>query len=140
MRKEFRLPDPGEGLADADIVAWLVAPGDHVEVNQTILEIETAKSLVELPCPWTGTVIELLVAEGDNVAVGTPVLAVEVEGADGEGSADADRAGSSPAASAGSSPAAGAGGEGDRPPIGDAAYVTAATAARSRTLGSFSPG
>ena len=59
MRKEFRLPDPGEGLADADIVAWLVAPGDHVEVNQTILEIETAKSLVELPCPWTGTVIEL---------------------------------------------------------------------------------
>lgn len=129
MRKEFRLPDPGEGLADADIVAWLVAPGDHVEVNQTILEIETAKSLVELPCPWTGTVIELLVAEGDNVAVGTPVLAVEVEGADGEGSADADRAGSSPAASAGSSPAAGAGGEGDRPPIGDAAYVTAATAA-----------
>lgn len=84
MRKEFRLPDPGEGLTDADIVTWMVAPGDAVAVNQPVCEIETAKSLVELPSPWDGTVLELLVAEGANVAVGEPILAVEVAGAEPE--------------------------------------------------------
>jgi len=82
MRKEFRLPDPGEGLTDADIVSWLVAVGDTVTVNQPIVEIETAKSLVELPSPWDGTVAALLVPEGANVQVGEPILAVEVEGAE----------------------------------------------------------
>lgn len=98
MRKEFRLPDPGEGLTEADIVTWLVAPGDTVEVNQAILEIETAKSLVELPCPWEGTVLELLAVEGSTVEVGTPVLAVEV--ADGEGSPSADGPAEQPVAAA----------------------------------------
>ena len=84
MRKEFRLPDPGEGLTDADIVTWMVAPGDAVAVNQPVCEIETAKSLVELTSPWDGTVLELLVAEGANVAVGEPILAVEVAGAEPE--------------------------------------------------------
>jgi len=78
MRKEFRLPDPGEGLTDADVVTWLVAVGDTVTVNQPVVEIETAKSLVELPSPWDGTVAALLVAEGANVQVGDPILAVEV--------------------------------------------------------------
>ncbi|HZK05693.1 MAG TPA: dihydrolipoamide acetyltransferase family protein [Actinomycetaceae bacterium] len=86
MRQEFLLPDPGEGLTDADIVSWLVAPGDAVTVNQPILEIETAKSMVELPSPWDGTVIELLAPEGANVPIGTPVIAVEV--ADAEGADD----------------------------------------------------
>ncbi|MBN8883315.1 MAG: 2-oxo acid dehydrogenase subunit E2, partial [Salana multivorans] len=58
--QRFALPDVGEGLTEADIVAWRVAPGDTVAVNQVIVEIETAKSLVELPCPWDGVVVELL--------------------------------------------------------------------------------
>ena len=72
----FALPDVGEGLTEAEIVSWKVAPGDEVEVNQVIVEIETAKSLVELPSPYAGTVSALLVAEGDTVAVGTPIFAV----------------------------------------------------------------
>ncbi|GAA2750899.1 dihydrolipoamide acetyltransferase family protein [Amnibacterium kyonggiense] len=72
----FALPDVGEGLTEAEIVSWKVAPGDEVTVNQVIVEIETAKSLVELPSPYAGTVAELLVAEGDTVAVGTPIVAV----------------------------------------------------------------
>ena len=74
--KQFRLPDVGEGLTEADIVSWKVKPGDTVKVNDVIVEIETAKSLVELPCPYAGTVAELLVGEGETVAVGTPIIAV----------------------------------------------------------------
>ncbi|WP_375405262.1 dihydrolipoamide acetyltransferase family protein [uncultured Amnibacterium sp.] len=72
----FALPDVGEGLTEAEIVSWKVAPGDEVAVNQVLVEIETAKSLVELPSPYAGTISELLVAEGDTVAVGTPIVAV----------------------------------------------------------------
>ncbi|MEJ2864453.1 dihydrolipoamide acetyltransferase family protein [Actinomycetospora flava] len=77
----FTLPDVGEGLTEADILAWHVAVGDDVSVNQVIVEIETAKAAVELPCPFEGTVAELLVAEGETVAVGAPIIAVTV-GAD----------------------------------------------------------
>ncbi len=77
-RKEFKLPDVGEGLTEADIVAWHVKPGDQVEVNQIIVEIETAKAVVELPSPWDGTVARLLVAEGQTVDVGVPIIAVDV--------------------------------------------------------------
>ena len=73
---QFRLPDVGEGLTEAEIVTWRVQPGDTVAVNDIVVEIETAKSLVELPCPFAGTVAELLVAEGATVAVGTPIIAV----------------------------------------------------------------
>jgi pyruvate dehydrogenase E2 component (dihydrolipoamide acetyltransferase) len=79
--KEFKLPDVGEGLTEADIVAWHVKPGDQVEVNQVIVEIETAKAVVELPSPWDGTVARLLVEEGQTVDVGTPIIAVDVPGA-----------------------------------------------------------
>jgi hypothetical protein len=64
MSFEFPLPDVGEGLTEADIVAWKVAPGDTVTVNQILVEIETAKSLVELPSPQAGTVGALLVERG----------------------------------------------------------------------------
>ena len=77
-RKEFKLPDVGEGLTEADIVAWHVKPGDQVEVNQIIVEIETAKAVVELPSPWDGTVATLLAAEGQTVDVGVPIIAVDV--------------------------------------------------------------
>jgi 2-oxoisovalerate dehydrogenase E2 component (dihydrolipoyl transacylase) len=78
--KQFKLPDVGEGLTEADIVKWHVQPGDTVEVNQTILEIETAKAVVELPCPYEGTVTELLVSEGTTVDVGVPIITVDVGG------------------------------------------------------------
>ena len=79
-QKQFRLPDVGEGLTEADIVSWHVKPGDEVAVNQVIVEIETAKAVVELPCPFGGVVAALLVAEGQTVDVGTPIIAVDVAG------------------------------------------------------------
>lgn len=83
---KFLLPDVGEGLTEAEIVAWKVAPGDPVAVNQVIVEIETAKSLVELPSPFEGVVGELLVSEGQTVDVGTAIITVSsVEGAGGSG-------------------------------------------------------
>jgi len=78
--KEFKLPDVGEGLTEADIVAWHVKPGDLVEDGQIIVEIETAKAVFELPCPWDGTVTRLLAEEGQTVEVGVPIIAVEVAG------------------------------------------------------------
>src|SRR5271169_2261342 len=79
--KEFKLPDAGEGLTEADIVAWHVKPGDRVEDGQIIVEIETAKAVVELPSPWDGTVARLLAEEGETVEVGVPIIAIEVAGA-----------------------------------------------------------
>src|SRR5918998_3958383 len=79
--REFRLPDPGEGLVEADIVTWRVAVGDTVALNDIVVEVETSKSLVELPSPYAGTVRELLVAEGDTVDVGAPIIAID-DGAD----------------------------------------------------------
>jgi pyruvate dehydrogenase E2 component (dihydrolipoamide acetyltransferase) len=73
---KFNLPDVGEGLTEAEIVAWKVKAGDTVAINDVLCEIETAKSLVELPSPFAGTVTELLVPEGVTVAVGTPIISV----------------------------------------------------------------
>jgi pyruvate dehydrogenase E2 component (dihydrolipoamide acetyltransferase) len=75
---EFVLPDVGEGLTEAEIVGWRVGVGDEVAVNQPIVDIETAKAVVELPCPFAGRVAALLAATGEVVPVGTPILAVEV--------------------------------------------------------------
>src|SRR5215216_1618129 len=73
----FRLPDPGEGLVEADIVTWRVAVGEQVKINDILVELETSKSLVELPSPYAGTVTELLVNEGDTVDVGTPIISID---------------------------------------------------------------
>jgi pyruvate dehydrogenase E2 component (dihydrolipoamide acetyltransferase) len=78
--KEFRLPDVGEGLTEADIVAWHVKPGDTVKDGQVIVEIETAKAVVELPSPFSGTVTRLLVDEGQTVDVGAPIITVDTSG------------------------------------------------------------
>jgi 2-oxoisovalerate dehydrogenase E2 component (dihydrolipoyl transacylase) len=78
--RQFKLPDVGEGLTEADILRWLVQPGDTVKVNQIIVEIETAKAAVELPSPHAGVVASLLVAEGDTVDVGTPIIAIDTGG------------------------------------------------------------
>jgi 2-oxoisovalerate dehydrogenase E2 component (dihydrolipoyl transacylase) len=77
--KQFRLPDAGEGLTEAEILKWYVKPGDLVTVNQTIVEIETAKAAVELPSPFAGAITELLVPEGATVDVGTPIVTVDVD-------------------------------------------------------------
>src|SRR5918995_850948 len=76
---EFKLPDVGEGLTEAEIVSWKVKVGDVIEINDIIVEIETAKSLVELPSPYAGTVLALMVAEGEMVQVGTPIISVGSE-------------------------------------------------------------
>ena len=66
---DFLLPDVGEGLEEAEVVQWKVAVGDQIQANQVIVEIESAKSLVELPSPYAGTVLQLLVQEGQRVSV-----------------------------------------------------------------------
>ncbi|MDQ0093293.1 dihydrolipoamide acetyltransferase family protein [Paeniglutamicibacter psychrophenolicus] len=76
----FNLPDVGEGLTEAEIVSWKVKPGDTVAVNQVFVEIETAKSLVELPSPYAGVVKELHGAEGETLAVGAALFTVEEAG------------------------------------------------------------
>ena len=73
---EYLLPDVGEGLTEAEIVAWKVKVGDEVQINDVVVEIETAKSLVELPSPYAGVVTALLVSEGETVEVGTPIIAI----------------------------------------------------------------
>jgi len=93
--QQFPLPDVGEGLTEAEIVDWKVAPGDRVEINQVLVEIETAKSLVELPSPFEGVVAELLVSPGQTVEVGTPIIqvdAAESAAPAGAGEAEGDAA------------------------------------------------
>ncbi|WP_431710376.1 dihydrolipoamide acetyltransferase family protein [Glutamicibacter uratoxydans] len=76
----FNLPDVGEGLTEADIASWKVAVGDTVEVNQIFVEIETAKSLVELPCPFAGVVTELHAEEGQTVLVDSALITIDEDG------------------------------------------------------------
>ncbi|HEX2902444.1 MAG TPA: biotin/lipoyl-containing protein, partial [Jatrophihabitans sp.] len=73
---EFRLPDLGEGLEDAEIVNWLVSEGDPVTVDQVVVEVETAKASVEVPIPFAGTVQALHAAAGERVRVGAPLISV----------------------------------------------------------------
>lgn len=76
MSQIFPLPDVGEGLTEAEILSWKVAVGTEVAINDVFVEIETAKSVVELPSPFAGTVEALLVAEGETVEVGTPIISI----------------------------------------------------------------
>ncbi|NUT92745.1 MAG: 2-oxo acid dehydrogenase subunit E2, partial [Saccharothrix sp.] len=77
--KQFPLPDTAEGLTEAEILTWHVRPGDTVKVNDIIVEIETAKAAVELPCPWDGVVTELLAEVGQTVEVGVPIITIDVD-------------------------------------------------------------
>jgi 2-oxoisovalerate dehydrogenase E2 component (dihydrolipoyl transacylase) len=82
MARIFALPDVGEGLTEAEVLRWYVAPGDTVTLNQIIVEIETAKAAVELPSPFAGVVAELFAEPGATLAVGTPLIAIDTsEGA-----------------------------------------------------------
>ncbi|SFK88289.1 pyruvate dehydrogenase E2 component (dihydrolipoamide acetyltransferase) [Streptosporangium canum] len=90
--KQFKLPDVGEGLTEAEIVRWHVKAGDPVKVNQIIVEIETAKAVVELPCPFEGVVAALMADEGETVDVGRPIISVD----DGTGTAPAPASSAAP--------------------------------------------
>ena len=128
-REVFNLPDAGEGLTEADIITWLVAEGDVVEINQAIVEIETAKSLVELPSPYDGVIAKLLVAEGETVEVGAPIVEFEVEGSD---AGDAPAPEAEVSASVQSAPSGSASGRED---LAD----TSASDARSGTVSDGTP-
>ncbi|MGW4975601.1 dihydrolipoamide acetyltransferase family protein [Streptomyces mirabilis] len=75
---EFKLPDLGEGLTEAEIVRWLVEVGDVVAVDQPVVEVETAKAMVEVPCPYGGVVTARFGEEGTELPVGSPLLTVAV--------------------------------------------------------------
>ena len=76
---DFLLPDLGEGLEEAEVIAWRVTAGDRVAVDQVIVEVETAKAVVEVPVPYAGVVAALHAAAGSTVPVGQPLLTVEAE-------------------------------------------------------------
>ncbi len=80
--REFLLPDLGEGLTEATVVRWMVAVGDVVAVDQPVIEVETAKALVDVPCPYGGVVTARFGEEGAEIPVGTPLLTVAVGAAD----------------------------------------------------------
>lgn len=80
MTAVFRLPDLGEGLTESEIVAWKVAEGDTVALNQVIAEVETAKAVIDLPSPYAGVIRRLHASEGDTVEVGAPLVEYELEG------------------------------------------------------------
>ncbi|KIF06632.1 branched-chain alpha-keto acid dehydrogenase subunit E2, partial [Streptomyces sp. RSD-27] len=75
---EFKLPDLGEGLTEAEIVRWLVAVGDVVAIDQPVVEVETAKAMVEVPCPYGGVVTARFGEEGEELPVGAPLITVAV--------------------------------------------------------------
>jgi 2-oxoisovalerate dehydrogenase E2 component (dihydrolipoyl transacylase) len=91
--KEFKLPDVGEGLTEADILRWDVKVGDAVVVNQVLVEVETAKAAVELPSPYAGIVHEILVEEGATVDVGRPIISIKVGAGNVESPPDAPAVG-----------------------------------------------
>ncbi|WP_101253939.1 dihydrolipoamide acetyltransferase family protein [Streptomyces barkulensis] len=105
--REFRMPDVGEGLTEAEILKWYVGPGDTVTDGQVVCEVETAKAAVELPIPYNGVVHELHFEEGVTVDVGTPIITVDTDPSAGPAApAGAPAAGeAAPAAPAAAEPA-----------------------------------
>jgi pyruvate dehydrogenase E2 component (dihydrolipoamide acetyltransferase) len=159
---DYKLPDVGEGLTEAEIVSWKVKVGDEVKINDVVVEIETAKSLVELPSPFAGPVAAILVPEGETVPVGTPIITIgATEGAEPAAPANG---GSAPAGRHSgqaldeidlSNPAASGGGEGeslvgrnkaDRGPVRRARKGAASPASEAgastqmQVQGAFAPG
>lgn len=147
---EYKLPDVGEGLTEAEIVAWRVKVGDVIEVNDIVVDIETAKSIVELPSPYAGEVTALLVPEGETVPVGTPIIRIGAEEAAPVGGSAATPTPEAEMEIDLSNPAASGGGEGeslvgrnkaDRGPTRRARRSTpGAAAANAQAQAAFEPG
>ncbi|MCX4584029.1 dihydrolipoamide acetyltransferase family protein [Streptomyces sp. NBC_01481] len=127
---EFKLPDLGEGLTEAEIVRWLVAVGDVVAIDQPVVEVETAKAMVEVPCPYGGVVTARFGEEGTELPVGAPLLTVAVGAADLSGVGGNGSSGSSRTAEAAGS--AGAAEESSGNVL--VGYGTGAPAARRRRI------
>ncbi|MFD0340910.1 dihydrolipoamide acetyltransferase family protein [Streptomyces sp. NPDC127117] len=129
---EFKLPDLGEGLTEAEIVRWLVEVGDVVAIDQPVVEVETAKAMVEVPCPYGGVVTARFGEEGSELPVGAPLLTVAVSVGSEEGAGAASGAGSG---SAGVGAEAGAG-SGEVESSGNVlvGYGTGAPVARRRRI------
>ncbi|KOX31844.1 branched-chain alpha-keto acid dehydrogenase subunit E2 [Streptomyces sp. NRRL F-4707] len=104
---EFKLPDLGEGLTEAEIVRWLVEVGDVVAVDQPVVEVETAKAMVEVPCPYGGVVTARFGEEGTELPVGAPLVTVAVGGTAADGPARASGTGTGNSTGTGEAPAAG---------------------------------
>ena len=107
--KEFTLPDLGEGLTEGEILSWLVTVGDTIELNQPIVEVETAKAAVEIPAKWAGVVTRIFHDAGETVQVGAPIVAIDTEPDAGPLPPDADATGTpsaAPGAEAGPAPSA----------------------------------
>ncbi len=123
--KEFTLPDLGEGLTEAEIVRWLVEVGDVVAVDQPVVEVETAKAVVEVPCPYGGVVTARFGAEGDTLEVGRPLVTVAV----------GSSSGTAPGAQGDAGGGSGGGREADDEGSGNVlvGYGTGAAVARRRT-------
>lgn len=141
MIREFAMPDLGEGLTESELVTWHVAPGDRVELNQVVAEVETAKALVQVPSPFAGVVARLVVEEGTVVPVGAPILAVDVAGpVDGgpEGSAVTGPAAPAEVAGPAEPDEPGEPGEPDRPERPDQAEGPA-QAVRTSVLVGYGP-
>lgn len=98
---EFKLPDLGEGLTEAEIVRWLVEVGDVVAIDQPVVEVETAKAMVEVPCPYGGVVTARFGDEGTELPVGAPLLTVAVGSTEGDLSGDLSSKGAAGAESSG---------------------------------------
>ena len=146
---EYKLPDVGEGLTEAEVVAWRVKVGDVIEVNEIVCDIETAKSIVELPSPYAGEVTALLVPEGETVAVGTPIIRIGADSAVEEVAQQPSRDPDADMEIDLSNPAASGGGEGeslvgrskaDRGPTRRARRAPGAEAANKQAQAAFDPG
>ncbi|MEU6952272.1 dihydrolipoamide acetyltransferase family protein [Streptomyces sp. NPDC045714] len=123
---EFKLPDLGEGLTEAEIVRWLVEVGDVVAIDQPVVEVETAKAMVEVPCPYGGVVTARFGEEGTELPVGAPLLTVAVGAPEG-----LDLSGASPSSAASSASATESSGGSGNVLVG---YGTGAPAARRRRI------
>jgi len=126
---EFKLPDLGEGLTEAEIVRWLVEVGDVVAIDQPVVEVETAKAMVEVPCPYGGVVTARFGAEGSELPVGAPLLTVAVGATDASSAAPGDDGAAAEEPSGGSGPGSGSGS--GNVLVG---YGTGAPAARRRRI------
>ncbi|WMX46147.1 dihydrolipoamide acetyltransferase family protein [Streptomyces roseicoloratus] len=130
--REFKMPDVGEGLTEAEILKWYVQPGDTVEDGQVVCEVETAKAAVELPIPFDGTVHELLFPEGTTVDVGQVIISVNVGGGGEPEAPAAPAVAAAPAQEPVAAPAAEAAPEGRQPVLVGYGVAASSTKRRAR--------